>query len=502
MAATTRTRGEAATASSMRAFVEALQDAGELATIEREVDWKLELGAIARRCYETGAPAPLFTHVRGARPGFRALGAPMGVSRRPGQELARIALALGLPASARAQEIVEALVAARGRPPIAPVVVDSGPCKQNVWRGDDVDLTSLPIPLLHAGDGGRYLNTLGMVVTRTPDGRWTSWAVARLQLVDERRASYAVAPFQHTGSVFKEWRRHGEDMPVAIAMGVPPIALYAASMPLPERMDEVGYAGAFLGAPLETVRCESLELEVPADCELVLEGRVSLEEHALEGPFGDYMGYVSPPGAAPMPVYTVEAVTFRDEPIYPFSCSGEPADETHTVWGVATAAEAVHLLRERGVPVTAGWLPFAAANGWLAVTVPEHWRTHEPDAQTFCRLVGDIVFGAKLSSTINTVVVCEDDVDPSDIGELVWAIDGRRNGTVTFGGKLGWAFSPYTRPDPGNFPGGWEGTAEVWNLLPPVGVTRPPRTRFEDNYPAALKDRVRRHWRQDGLAGD
>jgi UbiD family decarboxylase len=194
-----------------------------------------------------------------------------------------------------------------------------------------------------------------MVVTRTPDRRWTSWAVARLMLVDERRASYAIMPFQHTGRVLKEWRRQGEDMPVAVAMGVPPIALYAASMPLPERMDEGGYAGAFLGAPIETVRCESLDLEVPADCEFVLEGRVSLEDHALEGPFGDYMGYVSPPGSAPMPVYTVEAVTFRDEPIYPFSCSGEPADETHTVWGVATAAEAVHLLRERGVPVTTGW---------------------------------------------------------------------------------------------------------------------------------------------------
>jgi UbiD family decarboxylase len=495
----TQGRVQAAGASSMRDFVQALQRAGELVSVEREVDWNLEMGAIARRCYETGAPAPLFTRVRGARPGFRAIGAPMGVSRKRGQELVRIALALGLPASAGAREIIETLVAARRRQPIAPAVVDSGPCKQNVWCGEEVDLTSLPVPLLHVGDGGRYLNTLGMAVTRTPDGRWTSWAVARLMLVDERRASYAILPFQHTGRVFKEWRRQGEDMPVAVAMGVPPIALYAASMALPERMNESDYAGAFLGAPIETVRCESLDLEVPSDCELVLEGRVSLQEHALEGPFGDYMGYVSPPGAAPMPLYTVETVTFRDEPIYPFSCSGEPADETHTVWGVATAAEAVHLLRERGVPVAAGWCPFAAGNGWLAVTVPERWRAVDADPAEFCRIVGDVVFGAKLSSTINTVIVCEDDVDPSDIGELVWAIDGRRNGTVTFGEKLGWAFSPYRRPDPGDFPLGWRGTAEVWNLLPPVGVTRPPRTRFEQNYPAEVKDRVRGHWHEDGF---
>lgn len=483
----------------MRAFVEGLERAGELVTVDREVDWELELGAIARRCYETGAPAPLFTNVRDARHGLRAIGAPVGVSARPGRELVRAALALGLPPDARARDIVEALAGARTRPAIDPVVVDSGPCKENVLRGEDVDLTSLPIPLLHEGDGGRYLNTLGMVVTRTPDRSWTSWAVARLMLVDGRHASYAVLPFQHTGRVFKEWRRHGEDMPVALAMGVPPMALYAAGFPLPERMDEVGFAGALAGEPIELVRCESVDLEVPAQSEIVIEGTLSLEHHALEGPFGDYMGYVTPPHATPWPIYTVGAMTFRDEAIYPFACSGEPPDETHTVWGVGSAAEAVHRLRERGIPITTGWCPFAAGNGWLVVTVPDGWRAVEQDAGEFCRMVGDVVFAAKLSGTINTIVVCEDDIDPSDLAELVWAIDGRRNGTVAFAEKFGWAFSPYTRPEPGNFPKGWEARAEVWNLLPPPGVTRPLRTRFELNYPEAVRQRVLRHWDEDGF---
>src|SRR5437588_8480010 len=142
---------------SMRRFVAQLEEAGELVSVNRQVDWDLEMGAIARRCYETGAPAPLFTDVKGAQAGLRAIGAPMGVSRHPGHALARIALALGLPPSATAAEIIDVLVTARTQQPIAPTVVESGPCKQNVWRGDDVDLTSLPIPLLHAGDGGRYL---------------------------------------------------------------------------------------------------------------------------------------------------------------------------------------------------------------------------------------------------------------------------------------------------------------------------------------------------------
>src|SRR3954453_11256395 len=143
---TTRNASGPATALSMRAFLDALEDAGELVTVDRRVDWDVEMGAIARRCYETGAPAPLFTNVRDAGHGFRAIGAPVGVSRKPGRELARIALALGLPVGASARDIVEALVAARASELVAPAVVDSGPCRQNVWRGDEVDLTSLPIP--------------------------------------------------------------------------------------------------------------------------------------------------------------------------------------------------------------------------------------------------------------------------------------------------------------------------------------------------------------------
>jgi 4-hydroxy-3-polyprenylbenzoate decarboxylase len=484
---------------SMRAFVAALEEAGELVTVDREVDWDLEMGAIARLAYETGAPAPLFTDVKDARPGFRAIGAPMGVSRRPGRELARIALALGLAPSATSREIIAALVAARNRPAIPPTVVDSAPCQQHVWRGDEIDLQQLPIPLLHAGDGGRYLNTLGVIVSRTPDRRWTSWAVARIMLLDARRASYAVVPFQHTGKIFKEWRERGEDMPIALAFGVPPIALYAAGMPLPERMDEAGYAGAFAGQSIDVVRCESVGLEVPAESEIVLEGHVSLQEHGLEGPYGDYMGYVTPHGPAPAPVFTVDVVTHRDEPIYPFSCSGEPPDETHTVWGLATAAEATHLLRDAGLPVVTGWFPFAAANGWFVVTVPDGWRSSVPDAEELCRRIGDIVFASKARITINTIIVVEDDIDPANIRELVWAVDGRRNGTLTFAGKVGFAFSPYTR-DLGDFPKGWEATGEVWNLLPPEGITRPPRTRFEDNYPASIKERVRSAWAEDGFA--
>src|SRR5262249_10280641 len=142
--------------------------------------WNLEMGAIIRRTYELQAPAPLFNRIKGIEPGFRVLGAPAGVSKKHG--LVRIALSLGLPATASAQDIIEALASAHARTPIPPRRVATGPCKENRLLGDAVDLHRLPAPYIHDGDGGRYLNTWGTIVVKTPDGRWVNWSITRIML--------------------------------------------------------------------------------------------------------------------------------------------------------------------------------------------------------------------------------------------------------------------------------------------------------------------------------
>lgn len=488
---------------SMRDYLSSLHAIGEVVQVDREVDWDLEMGAIARRCYETGAPAPLFTNVKGTERAFRAIGAPVGVSRRSSNPLVRSALALGLPESASARDIIESLVAARGRAPIEPVIVPSGPCKENVRVGPEVDLTALPAPLLHDGDGGRYLNTLGIIIARTPDRAWTSWSVARIMLLDEKRACGAVVPFQHIGRVHNAWRKLGKDMPFAVALGVEPMSLYAAASPLPERIDEVDYVGALAGGPVELVRCESVDLEVPASSEIVLEGHLSIRELASEGPFGEYGGYVHPEHPVPQPVYNVEAMTYRSDAIYPFTCAGEPAEEDHTVWGVATAAEAVYLLRNEGLPIATGWSPFASANGWLVVTVTDDWRDVEPDERELCRRIAETVFATKVGHPIKTIVVSEDDVDPADLHELVWMIDSRNDrgdrGQIRIKNKFGWPMSPYIHPDRGNYPKGWEATSVVWNCLPPRGTRPPRRTSFARNYPEAVRHKVLANWESDGF---
>ena len=492
--------------SSLREYVEALREIGELVEVEREVDWNLEMGAIARRCYETGAPAPLFDAVKDA-PGFRAMSALVGASARPGQRLARIAVTLGLDARASARDIIAALVRARDRELIPPVRVETGPCKENILLGDDVNLLSLPLPLLHHGDGGRYLNTLGAIVVRSPDGSRTNWSVARIMLLDERRATGVIVPFQHIGEIHGQWRKAGRDMPFALALGVEPTALFAAGMPLPREVDEGDFVGAYYGEPVEVVKCETNELEVPATAEIVIEGRVSITELGLEGPMGDYGGYMYPEPPAPMPVYYVDAMTFRDDPIFPFTCAGEPPEEDHTITGVGMTAEAVYGLRRAGLPVTTAWSPFESADGWLVITVSDDWREIEPDAKTLCRRIGEAVLATRgPGHPVKTMIVLEDDVDPSNLAEVVWAWDGRNDRSpenqVFIDGLLNWPMTPYIYPATGDYPHGWATTRVIHNCLPPAGVTRPARTGFKHNYPEPLRRQVLENWESDGFPPD
>ena len=270
----------------LRAYIAALDQIGELQSVDAEVSLDYELGAIVRRSYDLMAPAPLFTNITGVTPGFRVLGAPAGVSAQPGLYLSRVALSLGLDPQATGSEIVAELVAARDANPIPPRIVSTGPCKEVITTGDDVDLGRLPAPLLHGNDGGRFLNTYGIIVARTPDGSWTNWSISRTQLMDARRMSGLVVPTQHLGVIHAMWKELGEDMPVAVAMGVEPVIPFVGGMPLPDGVDEADFIGAYLGEPIDVVRCETVDLEVPATAEIVIEGMLSTSEVAPGGSDG------------------------------------------------------------------------------------------------------------------------------------------------------------------------------------------------------------------------
>jgi 4-hydroxy-3-polyprenylbenzoate decarboxylase len=328
-----------AAAKDFRQFIKELNDEGELVTITKEVDPDLELGAIVRRVYETGERAPLFVNPKGRNDDglFRMLGAPFGTSKRPGLQLCRIAKALGLPSSATAKQIVERINEAKEKPPIPCNQLKTSPIKEHILRGDEIDLTQLPAPMLHEDDGGKYLDTLGMHVVQSPDGKWTNWSITRGMIIGKREMTGPVILRQDIGAIWSMWKEKGEDMPWALAFGVPPAAIMVSGMPLPKWTNESEYIGALTGAPVDVVKCESNNLWVPANAEIVFEGVVSISETSPEGPMVEYNGMIFPGEKHPWPVFKVNTITYRKDPILPVCVAGRAPDETHTIWNTMQA---------------------------------------------------------------------------------------------------------------------------------------------------------------------
>ncbi len=490
---------------SLREYIDALAEIGEVQPIDKEVDWNLEIGAIARRCYETGAPTPLFNTIKGIEPGFRVLAAPAGVSRQPGLYLSRIALSLGLPPHSTGRDIVEALVEARDRAFIPPRLVETGACKENILIGDEVDLLRLPTPLLHGGDGGRYVNTYGIIVAQTPDKRWTNWSIARTMLLDKNRMAGIIAPNQHIGMVRQTWLDRGEPMPFALALGVEPFIPFVGGMPLPDHVSEADYVGAYFGEAIEVVQCETVDLQVPATAEIVLEGTISLTETAPEGPMGEYAGYLWTGQSSPKPVYHVTAMTYRNAPILPVSVAGEPVEENHTAWGVPNAAEIVYTLRSAGFPVAMAWSPFESANHWYAIAMERNWRQQMPNtsAAELCQNLGEVLFKTKAGMGTPKYIVMNDDIDITNTKEVVWAFATRNypgsKGEVIFNDE---STNPLVAFMQQSEKMSMHTTKVIYNCLPPDewGERLPQRSSFSGTYPQALHDSILQNWQAYGFS--
>jgi UbiD family decarboxylase len=275
-----------------RSFVEALKKDGDLAEINEEKDPHLEVSAIIRKSCETDDKAPLFNNVKGAQNGlFRILGAPCSLRNAKKGKYGRLARHLALPPDAGMKEILDKILSASKKPGVKPNIVETGLCKANKLSGDEIDLTKLPTPLIHQADGGKYIQTYGMHIVQSPDGKWTNWSIARAMIHDDKHLVGLVIPPQHIWQIQQMWKKIGKDCPWALCFGVPPAAIIASSTPLPDGVNEAEYIGAMTGTALDVVKCETNELLVPANSEIVFEGSLSVSETASEGPFGEMHGY-------------------------------------------------------------------------------------------------------------------------------------------------------------------------------------------------------------------
>jgi UbiD family decarboxylase len=333
----------------MRQWMASLQQQGELRRITAEVDWDREIGAITRRVLEKKGPALVFENIKGYASGRCTKLFVSGLGAR-----SRLALALGVPREASNRELVQHVMK-KNRETIAPVVVGTGPVKDVIIRGAAIDQTEFPVPKWHYLEGGRYIHTFTAVVTKDPDTGVMNVGIYRGMIGKKDTAPFLlIKGGQHWGAHFVKWAARGKPMPMACIIGWDPIMAFLAGSPLPAGVCEWDVMGAYRGEPAELVRCETVDLLVPASAEIVIEGTISDDPvtYEMEGPFGEFTGYVSDL-PTPRPSMKVSCITHRRDPIFVGSLEGTlpgSYSENSVMSSVQRAAIAWNILNGAGIP--------------------------------------------------------------------------------------------------------------------------------------------------------
>jgi 4-hydroxy-3-polyprenylbenzoate decarboxylase len=412
----------------LRDFISQLERAGELKRIAVEVDPRLEMTEIADRVLRAGGPALLFERPKGGN---------MPVLANLFGTVKRVALGMGTDDPAKLREIGKLLAYLKEPEPpkglrdawdklpvlrqvlnMAPKEVRSAPCQDVVWEGDEVDLSRLPIQHCWPGDVAPLI-TWGLTVTRGPHKNRQNLGIYRQQVIGKNKL--IMRWLAHRGGAL-DFREHqlahpGETFPVAVALGADPATILGAVTPVPDSLSEYQFAGLLRGAKTEVVKCLGNDLQVPASAEIVLEGVIHPGETALEGPYGDHTGYYNEQDH--FPVFTVERITLRRDPIYHSTYTGKPPDEP-AILGVALNEVFVPLLQKQFPEITDFYLPPEGCSYRMAVVsmkkaYPGHAKRVMFGVWSFLRQFMYTKF----------ILVTDDDVDVRDWKEVIWALTTR-----------------------------------------------------------------------------
>jgi 4-hydroxy-3-polyprenylbenzoate decarboxylase len=362
----------------LREYMEALEEAGELKTIEEEIHWDLEAGIIASMSNRVGGPAVHFKNVKGY-PNCSLVGSlfsgpgtlypyPHPKGRSPWK---RMAIAMEMDKDIGYEDLQNEILSRR-RVPILPNRVSIGECKEVIKTGDQVDLFEFPFPYLHSGDGGRY-GTAGIIVAKDRGSDWINWAVHRFMINDKNTIVLNISPNSQTGLIFKKYENANEPMPCTIVMGGNPVCFLAAATTVPIGVSEAELAGSYAQEPVSLLRGELNEdLLIPADAELVLEGKVIPHERLEEGPFPEYVRWAE---RTPKPVMKVETITHRENPIIPFVAEGQKVSDSMAIRSVLISTELMYkCLTERKFPVRWINLPVEMKLGMVVVATQVPFR--------------------------------------------------------------------------------------------------------------------------------
>jgi menaquinone biosynthesis decarboxylase, SCO4490 family len=398
----------------LRDFIRLLRERRELAVIDHPVDPALEITEIADRVVKAGGPALLFRNVAGSA-------MPVLINQFASHE--RMCLALRTPSyDALAERVmglmdlempqglmekVKALSKLKDLAGYGARSVKRGACQEVIYEGDDIDLGRLPVLQCWPLDGGRFI-TLPVVFTRDPRTGVRNAGMYRLQVYDARTTGMH---WHLHKDAAEHYRTSGGRLEVAVAIGTDPAVTYAATAPLPNMIDEMMFAGFLRGEPVDMVKCRTVDLEVPADAEIVLEGYVEPGERRTEGPFGDHTGYYSL--ADDYPVFHLTAMTHRHDPIYATTIVGIPPMEDAFI-AKATERLFLPLLRLTLPEVVDMDLPEAGVfHNCAILSVRKSYPMH-------ARKIMHAVWGMGQMQFTKCVIVVDADVDVHDYSRVAW----------------------------------------------------------------------------------
>ncbi|MFC1869720.1 UbiD family decarboxylase [Chloroflexota bacterium] len=402
----------------LREFIEKVKEIGELKVITG-ADWDLEIGAITElEASKTGSRLLLFDEIKGYQAGYRVVS---NLFTSP----KRMALALGLPLAARGTELVEVIRdrEKEGVKLIPPVEVKNGPVRENILIGDEVDVFRFPAPKWHELDGGRYIGTGAMTIIRDPDEGWVNLSAQRVQIHDKAKATIYMGPGRHNHVIAKKYWARGQNCPVAVACGQAPLLWSASGRRIPWGVSEYDFAGGLGGEPVEVTRGVTTDLPIPATAEIVLEGEVvpPETETVIEGPFGEWLGYYAS-GPKPEPVFRVKSILHRNAPMIQGNPPSVLPPNWTLGWHILKAAVLWNDLERQVSGVKGVWMiDEDSCQSIPVISIKQEFEGHA--AQVAMLAAGCAEVG--LYHACRYIIVVDDDIDPTNISEVLWALATR-----------------------------------------------------------------------------
>jgi 4-hydroxy-3-polyprenylbenzoate decarboxylase len=409
--------GAAAESRDLRQWMDQVGKLGELTTIDG-ADWDTEIGAVTELGHHMGerSSALLFDNIKGYPAGYRVLSNTLN-------SLKRLALTLHMDTNYSKSEFVKDVKRHIGGVKyMAPEIVKDGPVTQNVYEGKDIDLFKFPTPKWHELDGGRYIGTGSVDITRDPDSGWVNLGTYRVMIHDENTLGFYISPGKHGRIMREKYFAKGEPCKVAVSFGHDPLIFLAGGMEVPNGVCEYDWVGGLQKAPVPVVIGDYTGLPIPASAEIVIEGESLPGEMRNEGPFGEWTGYYASSMRAE-PTIRVKRVYHRDNPIILGAPPTRPPCEFNYMRSYLRSAMIWQELEAAGVPDVRGvWCHESGGSRLLVfVSIKQRYPGHARQAGMVAGFCHSAAYLGRY------VVVVDEDIDVTNTNDVLWAIATRSN---------------------------------------------------------------------------